>query len=122
MNRLLPPVSNPARISSIFRPAYAPHENLWHRQQTNQVNFSVTIHLLLLPVVEKIQHFYLQIFQELHRRHMTPMSRDATTTGHPMVDSYHCSACDYNSRGRRRSELQQQATSSNNGSVFYMAP
>lgn len=55
---------------------------------------------------------------------MTPMSRDTTTTG-PMVDSYHCSACDYNSRGRRRlqaTELQQQATSSNNGSVYYMAP
>lgn len=42
-----------------------------------------------------------------------------------MGDSYHCSACDYNSRGRRRlqaSELQQQQTQSNNGSVYYMAP
>lgn len=36
-NRLVPAVSNPSRISSIFRPAYAPHEHLWHRQQTNQV-------------------------------------------------------------------------------------
>lgn len=36
-NRLVPTVNNTARISSIFRPAYAPHENLWHRQQTNQV-------------------------------------------------------------------------------------
>lgn len=55
---------------------------------------------------------------------MTPMSRDNVTSGHPIADAYPCSACDYNSRGRRRlqaSELQQQATS-NNGSVFYMAP
>lgn len=38
-NRLVPAVNNTSRISSIFRPAYAPHEHLWHRQQTNQVNF-----------------------------------------------------------------------------------
>ncbi len=31
------------RLSSMFRPAYAPHENLWHRQQTNQVNAPVNL-------------------------------------------------------------------------------
>lgn len=36
-NRLVPAVNNTSRMSSIFRPAYAPHEHLWHRQQTNQV-------------------------------------------------------------------------------------
>lgn len=93
--RLVPGSNNTARLSSLYRPAYAPHENLWHRQQTNQ---------------------------ELHRRHMTPMSRDAPTVGHPTADAYHCSACDYNSRGRRRPDFQQQAQSSSNGSVYYMAP
>ncbi|KAG4069517.1 hypothetical protein HA402_006883 [Bradysia odoriphaga] len=94
-SRLVPTTNNTARLSSLYRPAYAPHENLWHRQQTNQ---------------------------ELHRRHMTPMSRDAPTVGHPMADTYHCSACDYNSRGRRRPEFQHQPQSSSNGSVYYMAP
>lgn len=54
---------------------------------------------------------------------MTPMSRDTTVTG--QCNSYHCSTCDYHSRGRRRlqaTDLSQQASSSNNGSVYYMAP
>ncbi|KAJ6634235.1 E3 ubiquitin-protein ligase [Pseudolycoriella hygida] len=90
-NRLVPAVPNTSRISSMLRPAYAPHEHLWHRQQTNQ---------------------------ELHRRHMTAMNRDTAIAGPSMEDSF-CSACDYNSRCRRgfqASELQQ-GTSSN--SVYY---
>lgn len=36
-SRLVPTTNNTARLSSLYRPAYAPHETLWHRQQTNQV-------------------------------------------------------------------------------------
>lgn len=54
---------------------------------------------------------------------MTPMARDAPTVTHPMADtSYHCGACDYSSRGRRRPEFQQQSQSTSNNSVYYMAP